>query len=474
MAEIHSEPYLHLAGLTHKSALIAWGAFYFRVRDHDGDMKLLDDDDLDAIHPPREQSIGARSETYGDALVEVFDSAGVVVSSTTVSSQNYCWVHNLEPNTEYRYVVTVKGEVWARDIRRDWEIRDGRQGMVHTRAYDNRFRTMPAPTESLTAPFTFAVIGDFGRGVRKPSNEERRQREIAAALERAVDEHDVRLLLTTGDNIYGKKFFGIFPAGSSGDEDDDWFFTFYQPYRYIINRIPVYPCIGNHDADESEDFDDRDQLYDNLYIRERVAADIAVGRASIDPGLFYRFRCGADIEFICLDTSKEPGVFFKDRLFHHPNHAAFIKNAFANSNGSPAPRWRIPFAHHSPFSAGPRHKNNKDMIEHLVGKFEDGGVRAVFTGHEHNFQHAHHGGIDYFVTGGAGKVRTGTPDSDDFEEAHTVSWAPTSHSLLVTIDDNRMTVRAIGELDEEGKLTEIKRSTPSEDVIDGPMVVDVL
>ena len=41
------------------------------------------------------------------------------------------------------------------------------------------------------------------------------------------------------------------PIGDHGDEDDDWFFTFYQPYRYLLNRIPVYPCIGNHDSAET-------------------------------------------------------------------------------------------------------------------------------------------------------------------------------------------------------------------------------
>ena len=51
--------------------------------------------------------------------------------------------------------------------------------------------------------------------------------------------------------------FGI-PVSASGDEDDDWFFTYFQPYRYVLNRIPVYPSIGNHDADESEACDDRD------------------------------------------------------------------------------------------------------------------------------------------------------------------------------------------------------------------------
>jgi len=43
--EFHAEPYLHLAGLSHKSALVAWGAFYFKTRSR-GQWKLVDDRDL--------------------------------------------------------------------------------------------------------------------------------------------------------------------------------------------------------------------------------------------------------------------------------------------------------------------------------------------------------------------------------------------------------------------------------------------
>jgi hypothetical protein len=84
-----------------------------------------------------------------------------------------------------------------------------------------------------------------------------------------------------------------------------WFFTYFQPYRYVINRICVYPSIGNHDTAETEDHDDRAQVEDNFYIRERIAAEEAAGRASFEPGLFYRFRYGSNIEFVCIDTSKE-------------------------------------------------------------------------------------------------------------------------------------------------------------------------
>ena len=57
-----------------------------------------------------------------------------------------------------------------------------------------------------------------------------------------------------------------------GDEDDDWFFTYFQPYRYVLNRVPVYPSIGNHDSGETEERDDRDQLMDNFYLRSGSSA----------------------------------------------------------------------------------------------------------------------------------------------------------------------------------------------------------
>lgn len=33
MPAFHSEPFLQLAELTHKSALVTWGAFYFKGKD---------------------------------------------------------------------------------------------------------------------------------------------------------------------------------------------------------------------------------------------------------------------------------------------------------------------------------------------------------------------------------------------------------------------------------------------------------
>jgi hypothetical protein len=106
-------------------------------------------------------------------------------------------------------------------------------------------------------------------------------------------------------------------------------------------------------------------------------------------------------------------------------------------------------------------------MEEVIELFEAGGVRACFSGHEHNFQHSHWNGIDYFVTGAGSKIRSGAPGR--MEEAHTVTWAPVCHFLLVTIRGNRMTVRAIGE--SPGGLADIERYDVESKSISAPMVV---
>ncbi|HUS18361.1 MAG TPA: metallophosphoesterase [Terriglobales bacterium] len=472
MPEFHAEPYLYLAAVTHKAALIAWGGFYFRVRTRAGgdEWKLVDDSDLDHVHPPRRETIGARSEPYGKARVEVFDGSGALVSFAETINTNHAWVTGLAADTEYKYRVLVNGEDWAQGERRDWSVAGGVQGLYRSgKQYDNRFRTQPLPEASVS--FTFAVIGDFGVGIRKPSSGTRRQREIAMVLERAVAEHDVRLLITTGDNIYAAVNLGDIPLGETGDEDDDWFFTYYQPYRYILNRVPVYPAVGNHDAGETEINDDRLQLFDNFFLQERFKGDETAGRASLDPGLFYKFRWGADAEFVCVDTSRNSLLFGK-RFFEHPNHQAFLDSAFPSADTEMArPKWRIVFSHHPPFCAGPKHGNTRSMVANLLPLFERGGVRVVFSGHEHNFQHSREGklgpevtgGIDYFISGAGGKIRLGTPS--DFVDAKTLEWAAEAHFLLVKLEGDSMTVTPMGE---NGP---IERQSPSGAKMTGSIVL---
>ncbi|MBY0497499.1 MAG: metallophosphoesterase [Cyanobacteria bacterium] len=464
MPEFHSEPYIYLPAVSHKSALIAWGAFYFRTNSR-GTWKIVDDADLKYVHPPRKDSIGAQSAPYGPARVEVYDATGKTVAGANTEVANHCWVSGLQPDTEYTYKVFVKGQEWAAGERWDWSSKE--HALVQSGStYDNRFRTSPDPAAP-ASKLSFAVIGDFGVGVRQDTPT-RRQQQVANALRRMVDTEDVRFILTTGDNIYARvRVLGV-AVGGTGDEDDDWFFTYFQPYRYVINRIPVYPSIGNHDADETEGRDDRAQVEDNFYLRERIASEEAAGRASFGPGLFYRFRFGSDVEFVCIDTSKES--FFKGyRLFEFPKHWSFIEQSFTAEG--PQPAWRIPFAHHPLYSAGPQQYNTRGM-EQLIPLFERSGVRVMFAGHEHNFQHSRTPGFDHFVTGAAGKLRRARPDG--FDAAHTVSWASECHCLLVSIAGRRMTVRAIGGIEDlAGTPAEIERFDPDGQPVSGPIEIAV-
>ena len=89
-----------------------------------------------------------------------------------------------------------------------------------------------------------------------------------------------------------------------------------------------------------------------------------------------------------------------------------------------------------------------DGMERLLPLLARGGARAMFSGHEHNFQHSRHDGVDYFVSGAGSKLRKGALDW--FGAAHTVSWSDHAHFLLVTIEGSTMRVRAIGDLGDSG------------------------
>ena len=446
MATFHSEPYVYLAGLRHDAALIAWGAFYFRTSagGPDDEMKLVEEKDLKHIFPPRKTTIGFSSESYGDALVTVLDDSGSPAGQVSVSREegrNHAWVHGLRPDTRYHYEVRVNGEVWAGGPRRDWVIENGQRGFRRTAAgYRNTFRTHPDPAAPAPA-FAFAVIGDYGRGVDREDDEpggSNRQGHLAAALNELVDREEIRFLVTTGDNIYGKR--KLFVLTDTGRADDDWFFPFFQPYRYIINRIPTYPTCGNHDDAETEAGEDFLAMLDNFYIDERLGVDLKdKGDASEAKGLFYRFRIGSNVEFVAIDTSDDNGI----RQFEKAANKVFLDKVFPPAAAGEN-MWRIPFFHHPPFCKGPAHGDDEKVEKSLVDKFfKRAGVRVALAGHEHIYEVVEHEGIRYYITGGGGEVRTGRPNKGTAATVAAIAQVP--HILVVKIAGRTMTVTPFGE-----------------------------
>src|SRR4030095_1324425 len=269
---------------------------------------------------------------------------------------------------------------------------------------------------------------------------------IAEALQKAVNDNDVRFMLTTGDNVYAHRKFLII-VSDSGDEDTDWFYTYYQPYRYIINRIPTFPTFGNHDEGETEEMDDRDQLYDNLYVRAHFESLRDPQDAITDRGLLYRFQFGKRIDFICLDTSKDH--LLAKRFFELPENRPFIERVLPVTAGD---GWRIAFSHHPVYCAGPVHESRPSLQKLMNERGHQAGVRVFFNGHEHNLQHSHDGVTDYFITGGAGKYDERAPKSNRFQSAKTKAWGGNEqgHFLLCRIDGREMAISAIGKLTDNG------------------------
>jgi len=442
-AEVHFEEFLHLAGLGEDKALIAWGGFFFRRGDSPyGEWRIVDDEELAEVAPtPRSETIGAGSEPFGHATVEV-ERDGRVVAQAETEEHNHVWVTGLEPDADYRYRVLVDGRPWGEGELHDWSVEQSTLVRAGGR-YDNRFRTFPSV--DVAVPVTFAVLGDFGVGIVDGRLDGGRQLLIARALERAVETRGVRLVITTGDNIY----LGHQDTAGTGNEDDEWYSSFYQPYRYVLNRVPFFPTVGNHDAGDSESSDDRDQLEDNLFLDHRFRPGVEVGSASLGPGLFYRFQVGANLEFLCIDTSiaSEMDV---EHYFDDPEHSRWVTDALGGQGG----RWRIPFSHHPPFCAGPEHTNTTGMVERLVPLFEQAGVRLVLSGHEHNFQYSVVNGIHYVVSGASGKLRAETPRH--FEDAGTRGWAAAGHFLLGHADESRLAIQPLADVGEDGSLDPIE------------------
>ena len=84
-----------------------------------------------------------------------------------------------------------------------------------------------------------------------------RQLAVARTMQRLADAVDVRFVVGLGDSIYHG------PAGrqdATGAYDEDWWLTFFQPYRYLWDHLAFYPTAGNHDSSDTEASDDREQL----------------------------------------------------------------------------------------------------------------------------------------------------------------------------------------------------------------------
>jgi hypothetical protein len=438
------EPYVQLVDVTATAALVAWGGF------------VLDEDGESWRARRTGETFGARSAPIGRAAVEVLDAEGRVVAREATDDANHVWVEGLAPSTTYRYRVLIDGEPWGVADRHDWAP----TGLAPAaRPLDLRLRTHAAA--DLPDPVTFLAVGDCGVGIAA-GEDGRRQLAVARTMQRLADAFDVRFVVTLGDTIYHGP---AGPTDHSGAHDDDWWLTYFQPYRYLIDHLAFYPTAGNHDGSDEEDADDRGQLEDNLYLTTRFAPRAETGRASLGPGLFYRLQVGALLELVCIDTTW--GADRGEHWFDAPEHRQWLEETFASTSADVA--WRVPFCHHPAWCAGPNHASMQAQIDSLVPLYRRGGARLLLHGHEHNFQHGSVDGLDYIVSGAGGKLDERPPPAT--VEAGTVSWAAAAHCLLVHATPDALTVVPYGATPPGGQPVPLVRHRPDGSPVDDAIVI---
>ena len=110
------------------------------------------------------------------------------------------------------------------------------------------------------------------------------------------------------------------------------------------------------------------------------------------------------------------------------------------------------------------------MIRHLVPIFKRSGVKAVFSGHEHNFQLSRVDGMNYFITGAGGKVRLEPPSN--FVDAHTTCWAASGNFLIVKVTTDQMVVMPMAALGMTGELAALVTFDRVGSQAAGPIVID--
>jgi tartrate-resistant acid phosphatase type 5 len=342
-----------------------------------------------------ENTIGRSSRSHGPAIVRI-DGKDIAVND-----KNWAAIDGLRPDSDYPYEVLVNGRSIGK----------------------SQIRTWPEKSDKLR----FFVIGDYGSG-------DSAQKSVADAMikefQRQSGDNPVRFVITVGDNIYGTLSF-MLRFNNTGDKDSHWESRFFRPYQALIAKIPFYPSLGNHDGNETENRADLAAYLDNFFFPAHA------------PSRYYRFSYGGLADFFALDstTNSESG----------PPRPAYSQDGeqfewLKTNLGQSRVPWKIPYMHHPPYNAGPRHPAVAQEMGHFLELFKRDGVKVSFSGHEHNFQfskkNAESGNIRYVLSGAGGELRTGDI-RDSMDGANIEGWAAALHFLSVEIDGREMRITPI-------------------------------
>jgi 3',5'-cyclic AMP phosphodiesterase CpdA len=239
----------------------------------------------------------------------------------------------------------------------------------------------------------FAVIGDWGTGDRDSTG-------VANQMFASHQRTPFDLVISAGDNIY--------PNGSGRYFDRN----FERPFASLIkDRVKFHAVLGNHDVEAGR----QDQCRYSLF--------------NMGGRNYYNIESGDRLaEFFMLDSTD-----FDEA------QQGWLEGALRASTA----KWKIAVFHHPIYSSG-KHGSSTGLRTRLEPLFVRYGVNMAISGHDHIYERIKpQRGIQYFVSGAAGKVRRG--DVNKGSGLTAASFDNDNHFMVFEIGDTEAGFQAISE-----------------------------
>jgi len=234
--------------------------------------------------------------------------------------------------------------------------------------------------------FRFAVFGDT-----------RTNHQVHDAVIEAVAKENIDFFLHTGDMV------------ERGGIADQWI-TYFQIERRLMMKAAIMPSIGNHD------------LGNRGYYTRFFFLDKWTGAKS------FFYTDWGNVRLVSMDVTIV--CERRCRQYH------FVRAALEEA--AKAGKLIVMFMHNPPYSSG-AHGSDRQLRSVVAELAKRYGVELVVTGHDHNYERTKPmTGTTYIVSGSAGApIRPVNP------QAFTASARTEPHYVLVDIDGNKMSIRAI-------------------------------
>jgi 3',5'-cyclic AMP phosphodiesterase CpdA len=268
--------------------------------------------------------------------------------------------------------------------------------VVGDETWNGEFAT--APPDGKDVPFSFIVVGDS----RGPVHQHRR---VVQRMAQEVPD----FVLGTGDMV------------DEGYRQDQWQ-DFFDVENELLRDNIYFPALGNHDRQGRGRTADTYRAY------------FSVPENGGDTERYYAFTYGSS-RFLVLDSNAYS--------FALTDQTAWIERELIAARQDPSIRHIFAVMHHPPFSVS-LHGGATDLREKWTPLFEQYGVSAVFSGHDHVYSRAEHNDLHYFISGGGGApLYPRRPHSNPIDVTAVKKFERVLHYLRVTVTGARIEVTAI-------------------------------